>query len=405
MTRQESAPSPTSEPEAAPSPRRRRLTRARTSAAGVWAGRASAALTFLLLAAAVVGGVLAFEPLRQRAAALRAREVSVIFEWPALGPAPSGGHAARAVGWPGAGASTWLSEPYRHELVALAQRTLTSDPFDAAALERTRQALLDTGWFAAVHSVRREPVGVVAGGEPAGRVRVVASWRTPAAVVRHGESDYLISADAERLPLKYPHGGSGLRVIEGVSFDPPEKLGQRWLGAQVPAALELLATLQASPGYAQVAGVDVSRYAEQKRLTIITDRGTRVVWGSAPSDFAPLEPAVATKLHWLAYFATSPEHGRRIDGRQSVLDLSNPRGVVIDATGAAGASGPAPALPVRDAAPAEAPAPGGGGGEAIDQTDDADDGLSPIVTPARPAARSPRHATVLTVAAPDASPR
>ena len=89
-------------------------------------------------------------------------------------------------------------------------------------------------------------------------LRLVAECgREPAAVVRVHGFDRLISAAGELLPVDYPSGTSKLRFVTGVSQPAPVAFGEVWTGGDVQAGLELLAYLQSTPVYSQVAGVDV----------------------------------------------------------------------------------------------------------------------------------------------------
>ncbi|MBL8990510.1 MAG: hypothetical protein JNJ48_02895 [Phycisphaerae bacterium] len=271
----------------------------------------------------------------QRALAERAGKVResrteafrVEFDWPPLAGAQPG---------PDGQPATWLSVTQREDLTALAMRSLTANPMDHGALRRTGEALLATGWFSAIESVSREPHGVV---------RIRGQWRIPAAVVRSGDRDHLVSSKGELLPVTYRPDASRLKVIYNPCNPPPAKPGDPWLGGDVQAALALLAYLQPTQAYGQVMGIDVRNYVRTKRLEIVTDRNNRVLWGAPPGEFNPGEPAADVKLKWMLYLRASTDYGQRIDAARPVIDLTNPRGIMIDQAAIPEGQEPPPAPP------------------------------------------------------------
>lgn len=244
---------------------------------------------------------------KRRAAETRRAGVKLTIGWPAIAGDPT---------------RTWLPESARREIAAVAARELTNDPFDRHALEGCRAALMGTGWFTAIDGIRRH-----AGSE----VRVDARWRTPAAVVRWGGKDHLVSTNAELMPLVYGRGeaGAGVRVIEGVQFGPPTResgslaCGEVWPGGDVQPALALLGGLKEAFGqttvWSQVAGVDVSRVPVTGAVAIVTDTGSRVVWGAAPGKVVPGEQTVDQKLLRLARLAKGPTG--RIDAGERFVEI------------------------------------------------------------------------------------
>ncbi len=330
--------------------------RSKSQPFGAGIRRASLAATALLFVGGL--GTVAFTYGRmERTVATIVREpVRPEFSWPPLRRASGGASMPNTAGL--GAATTWLSEPFRNQLTVLATTVLNDDVFDREALARCGQAMLATGWFRSIHSIRRVHEGVV---------RIDGEWREPAAVVRHGERDYLVSGEGELLPVDYKPGASGLRVVLNPSMPPPGQPGDKWLGGDVQAALKLLAHLQVSPAYVQVAAIDaggaVSGRAARKRLEIVTDAGNRVVWGSAPGEFAPAEVSTEIKLGRLQFLLTSIDFGRRIDAGKPLVDIASPRDILIDVSaqpgggggGGSGAAGTGPGtntVPARQASPA-----------------------------------------------------
>src|SRR5690606_24456591 len=113
------------------------------------------------------------------------------------------------------------------------------------------------------------------------------------------------------------------RAIEGTHAEPPRRdgriaFGEPWPGGEVQAGVKLLALLSSRPWWGQVRAVDVSDYPHQKRLTIVTDREARIVWGAPPGEVVPGEQTDAVKLGRLDLLAST--HGR-IDAGKMALEI------------------------------------------------------------------------------------
>lgn len=274
------------------------------------------AATALLLGAVVLAFVFGTPALQARVArTLPGGVPRVEFDWPMI---PGDG--------PGRPARTWLSPDMQAGLVRLAQETLAADPdaLSTTALAGVGLALQGTGWFSSLESVRREPGHTV---------RVRGTWRLPAAVVRHGGLDHLVARGGELLPPTYLPGQSGQRVIIGASTPPTMREGKPVCGevwgasrtgghkgmSDVQAGVALLELIGTRPWRDQVAAVDVSAYARQRRLEILTTSNGRVVWGGAPGEKVYGEASLETKL-WRVM-----EINRRtgkIDAGQPSMDIS-----------------------------------------------------------------------------------
>jgi len=288
----------------------------------VWLARASeivgdgrvliAVLVALVLTTAGLVGAGALES--RAADLLENRNPEISFEWP---------RASR-------GGDTWLPESVRRDLQFHASEAAASEPsvFSGAQLAAIGETLEASGWFAAPPTIRRA-------GE--GRIEIDALWRTPVAAVRHGGRDYLVAADGGRLPLTYDEDESNLPVILGVREAPPTvRTGEGsvtddyqtvWPGEDVPRALKLLAMLRGRPFSAQIAGVMVRHPEAAGGLTIFTDRGGKVIWGSEPGVFRPGEMQDDKKLARLVRFH---EQFGRIDLDRALIDISLPEPVEIE---------------------------------------------------------------------------
>ena len=247
-----------------------------------------------LVLAIFAGWSLGVGPLKARVESAHDAPVTPAFAWPPLGGVAQG---------------TWLPSNSQRQLEEIVRRTVSPGVFDQASMEEARVALARTGWFSEPPTLRRERGNVI---------EVAGAWRTPYAVVRQRNRDYRVSARAELLPIDYEVGGAGpgFRAIIGAEFGPPTldgrsfAYGEAWIGGDVQAAISLLATLRqhfaGSRVWEQVAAIDVSEHRRNGKLSIITDRGSRVVWGAAPGTVAPGEQTSVEKLERLAHLANGP---------------------------------------------------------------------------------------------------
>jgi hypothetical protein len=196
----------------------------------------------------------------------------------------------------------WVRGDLLELLEATAIRQLTGDPFDRENLAVTRDALMSTGWFESIEQVRRVS---------ASHVEVRATYVTPAAVVRDGEGDHLVTAAGRLLPRSYPHDGASEQlVITGVHFERPQRPGAAWDGLDIRAALRLVDRLSGVAWRAQIESIDAGAFLDEQRLTIVTDLGARIAWGSAPDDEMALEIDADRKI---AYLDRAYEDFGRID--------------------------------------------------------------------------------------------
>lgn len=279
----------------------------------------------LLFLGLLVGVTLGIRPLERRAAAeIAATPPAVEIRWPMIQSESGAGE-------------TWIDRASRESIEAAVHDAIgsTPDPTRGDVLARVGRRLEASGWFAGAPTVRRE----------AGwKIVIEGEWRIPAAVVRHGERDYLISWDARPMPPEYPMGATRLRAITGSALGPPrDATGRRdfsgyWAGEDVVASLELLRLIATQPWAGQVASVDASEYSDNGRLTLVTTMNTRVLWGGRPRKPLPGEAGTATKLERLAHMH---REFKRIDANADHLDiriLQSPPTIVRSATTAPDAS-------------------------------------------------------------------
>ncbi|MFZ2875724.1 MAG: hypothetical protein WAZ94_14715 [Phycisphaerales bacterium] len=274
----------------------------------------------VLFGVMLVGATLGMKPLEARATALSDAGVHVAIRWPALRAGQDG---------------TWLPQADQEVLLDLAQDALgpIPDRFSAAPLGAVSATLGATGWLEGDPTVRRTgPASFIVEGE----------WRIPAAVVRWQDKDYLVSWDARRMPPVYDHDRARLPVILGSRVGPPTPTGEAgsdaWAGEGIGAALELIEVVSAQKWAAQIRAVDISTYADDSILKLVTTDGGRVVWGGRPRKPRLGEVTTQQKLVHLAQL--NHDH-KRVDAGYPLIYINTQR-VQFDSSASAGESRPTP---------------------------------------------------------------
>lgn len=278
--------------------------------------------TFLSVAIVVaigLGFLLLRSTITQRAETVVSREPAKLrIEWPEIK------HAGNQKG----PSRTWLAPQFQEELMTVATRAMGAnpDPLSRQPLDAVGAALEASGWFDGRPSVARESDSEIV---------VRGTWRIPAAVVRSEpaapkpgdtapRNDYLVSWDGRPMPVVYPEGRSGLYVIRGCSqraaLSPSGDLdySRAWPGDDCVAGLELLRLLVDQDWRDQVAGIDVSGFADSRQLIIDTVHQTRLDWGGRPSKPLTGECTTAAKLGKIAELNTL---SKRIDAGHAELEL------------------------------------------------------------------------------------
>ncbi|MFK7883170.1 MAG: hypothetical protein AB8F26_03170 [Phycisphaerales bacterium] len=259
--------------------------------------------------AAFVGATIGLSHINERAADHLASTSALVN----TSGAPASGPAVNIV-WPrNPDGQTWMPQAERERLAGLmvnavrGGQALTGEP-----LAEIGAALLATGWFNGDPSVRWTYDG---------QIEVEGTWRTPAAAVRNGPREHLIDYHARVLPLDYPVGQSNQIFLLNPS-QPKPRNDSSWAGEDLRASLDLILLLQKEQLLEQVAGIDLGSGRDAGRLAIITDRGSRVIWGGGPDHLRPAEQPTSVKLNRLR---TLLERTGRIDGSVDRIDLRGPQ--------------------------------------------------------------------------------
>lgn len=278
--------------------------------APLWRRAVSPALTTIAVLAVLVGLGLA----DRRAGAIHAESSPMVrFNWA----------EARI----GESVTVWPPSDVQAALDDLAQAALRDrgGPLSVEGLAEIGRRVTATGWVERVRSVNRTGDGTI---------RVEVEWRPPAAVVRQAGRDHLVSGDGRRMRYAWQAGASPFPAVLGADrLTPAESVpvGAFWPDTEVLSGVELIVVLHQElgvdpvlgpGGFDQVRGVDVRDARTAQRLVILTDTGSRVIWGRPPSDPVPDPVSTSQKLRKLAYLRRHPDYDRRIDAGQTRLDLS-----------------------------------------------------------------------------------
>lgn len=185
----------------------------------------------------------------------------------------------------------WIEGEPQFDLEQRVRREVGHDQLDRDALVRARESLVASGWFESVAQVRRTSRD---------RVDVIGTFAEPAALVRHSERDWLIDGNARLLPISWDAGhGPALAVIVGAGFAAPRAAGDTWPGNDLVAGLGVLAVVDRQPWARQVQAIDVSGFARERSIKLLTDRGSVIRWGHAPGTERAAEVSASMKLDFL----------------------------------------------------------------------------------------------------------
>ncbi len=256
----------------------------------------STILTAILVLGLVAGLTAGLGPLEARAASvLGVKGPTVTIAWPTY-EAKDGTKVS------------WLGDSFQEQILDRAQAALDptgapTEVFKRDALVAVGESLRTCGWFEGTPLVTRRE-----GGE----IHVEGTWRIPAAVVREGSADRLISRNAMPMPVEYPAAElgktRGQTVILGVSAQAPldgsglPDYTAPWPGEDLRAGLELLDLLSRQAWREQIVAIDVTGFNETKQLSLVTRRHGRVDWGGRPSAPRLGEISTAAKIAHLDQF-------------------------------------------------------------------------------------------------------
>jgi len=150
---------------------------------------------------------------------------------------------------------------------------------------------------------------LVYGERPGDTLVLDCEFRAPIALVKWDGKYYLVDAEGVVLPEQYSDeqiskivfgrdGKMNIRVVEGVRSERPAFPGEKWVGEDVKAALDMIKVLHGKPFTEEIIKVEVGNYAgredaREAQIVLSTRRNTEVRWGRPveSTDLAEIRPA------------------------------------------------------------------------------------------------------------------
>jgi hypothetical protein len=180
-------------------------------------------------------------------------------------------------------------------------------------LINAREALIGSGCFSEVQQVRR--IGVTT-------VEIDATFLEPRARVIDKSGSRFIDHAGIVLPRGYRVDTTRhlVDLIEP-TYGWPAGSANRWQGEDVASSLLLLNTLTNQPWFTQITAIDLNDFESNRQLVLITDTGSRIVWGSPPGRETALEALSHQKIERLTWLHT--HHGRIDQHHRGEIDVTD----------------------------------------------------------------------------------
>jgi hypothetical protein len=198
---------------------------------------------------------------------------------------------------------------------------------DEGILERIATAYRQCPWVESVEKIVKHDPRVNADVPP---LEVFLKFRRPIAFVEIRDGYCLVDDKGVRLPGAYsePHlGATPLLVITGVTTPPPA-VAQRWADAGLLAGARVAEALEVKREAFHLASVDVSnmdgrRNPRDTEISLLTQNGTLIKWGKAPTPDAALlqEMTPEEKVAYLDY--VYKKLNGQVDGVLAYIDVPN----------------------------------------------------------------------------------
>lgn len=223
----------------------------------------------------------------------------------------------------------WMSDALAQQITASVQPRVARSAMDHQLLKDVTDLLQRNPWVRQVHHVRR-----VFSNAPGDTIEIDADYRAPLALVPHKNEYILIDSEGVKLPQRFPiaqnpprvmfddAGQLTLRIIEGVGALPPHLDGQKWVGQDLQAGLDMAKLLYGKPFANEIHRINVANFQGRRnprepQLVLVTQHRSEIRWGEpVKSTFADVSPVI--KLDRLA--AIQQRYGR-VDGTHSWLDI------------------------------------------------------------------------------------
>lgn len=223
----------------------------------------------------------------------------------------------------------WMSDFLAEQIAAVAKPIGAHSTFDRSVLEDVAKLLEGNPWIRQVKEVRR-----AYGAKPGDTIAIDCEYRAPIALVHWKDYFWLVDSEGVKLPEEFTADEvpriivgrdrkMNIRVIEGVSRPPPES-GQKWIGQDLQAGLDMVRLLFGKPYAEEIVKVDVGNFdgrrdPREAQLVLVTRYNTQVHWGrpvNAEDHF--IEVSTAQKLEYLRQVY---QQFHRVDGNQPWIDI------------------------------------------------------------------------------------
>jgi hypothetical protein len=223
----------------------------------------------------------------------------------------------------------WMSEALAEQILKSAQPRSPRSALDHELVAEIGQTLEHNAWVRQVKQVKR-----VYGKSAGDTVEIDCEFRAPIALVASRNDFILVDGEGIRLPEKFgpstlprillgPDGKMNLRIIEGVAAMPPFVDGQKWVGDDLAAGLDMAKLLYGRPFTEEIQRINVANFKGRKnprdaQIVLLTRFRSEVRWGEPIklSFYAELPPI--QKLERLALICQ--KYGR-VDGGHSWVDI------------------------------------------------------------------------------------
>ncbi len=224
----------------------------------------------------------------------------------------------------------WMGDALAQRIANSAQPRDARSALDHQLLKDIADVLQQNPWIRQVRQVRR-----IFGKSPGDTIEIDCEYRDPMALVTYRGEYILVDSQGYRLPERYPaktnpramfdsEGSINLRIIDGVAAMPPYRDGQKWVGEDLQAGLDLAKLLYGRPFADEIHRINVTNYggrrdSRRSHLSLTTKYGTEIAWGR-PVRSVNFELPPAKKLERLAALK---DYYHRVDAGRPWLDIRN----------------------------------------------------------------------------------
>lgn len=188
----------------------------------------------------------------------------------------------------------WMNEEVRQRIVQIATPVTAKSSLDQDQVKEIAQILAAEPWVRQVHRVQR-----IYGKQPGDTLEVDCDFRAPVALVQDQGWFWMVDAEGVKLPERFTKDelakvaiGRGLekiqlRVVTGVHNSAPQA-GEKWVGRDLEAGLELARLFFDKPFMNDVAMIDVGNVdpvqpdvaGAPNEVVLHTRYNTQIRWGS-----------------------------------------------------------------------------------------------------------------------------